>query len=506
MDSPTTLSPPKKRQCSILMQRSSTTSRPASRARAADSGSEMPSCIQITFAPSAMASSTTGGTSSGRRKMSTISSGPELGGLLQRGHARAPEHLVAGRVDRDDVVAVGRPCGPSRGGSGARAAATGPPRPGGGSARGCGARRPRARRRHSGVLGHAAQYARAPGVHKSFTTGSQQSHPPATGPGLRSPRNPGAGSAATRRHPGEEHHHMARGRRFGTDRGRGDARRRLGSPRAAAAAAAGLGRHVGRRLQAVGRDRRRRLERPVGRAGGLARRLPDGRTAAPRVSLRPGRLRRRAASSSSRAASPSAAATSALADEELTGAQKRCGGVDNLVEIPVYVSPIAVAYNLPSVDALQLSPDTLAKIFERTTSPSGTTRPSPADNPASTLPGTAITTVVRRSDALGHHRELPAVPQRVRAERLDLRPSARQLAGQGRRVGPGHARASSTRSAPATAPSATPTTSQVGDLGIGRRQGRRDLRRKPTAGGRRPRSSTSRRGRRHRARTSSPTT
>ena len=52
-----------------------------------------------------------------------------------------------------------------------------------------------------------------------------------------------------------------------------------------------------------------------------------------------------------------------LADDELTGAQDRCGGVDNVVEVPVYVSPIAVIYNLPGVEKLQLSPATVAKIF-----------------------------------------------------------------------------------------------------------------------------------------------
>src|SRR5262245_26683065 len=50
-----------------------------------------------------------------------------------------------------------------------------------------------------------------------------------------------------------------------------------------------------------------------------------------------------------------AGSDSALADDELTGAQDRCGGVDNLVEIPVYISPIALIYNLPGVDNLQLS-------------------------------------------------------------------------------------------------------------------------------------------------------
>src|SRR4051812_14200439 len=52
-------------------------------------------------------------------------------------------------------------------------------------------------------------------------------------------------------------------------------------------------------------------------------------------------------------------------EEELTKAQARCGGPDNLVEIPVYISPIAMIYNLEGVDNLQLSPETLAKIFKQ---------------------------------------------------------------------------------------------------------------------------------------------
>ena len=58
-----------------------------------------------------------------------------------------------------------------------------------------------------------------------------------------------------------------------------------------------------------------------------------------------------------------AGSDSALADDELKGAQDRCGGPDNLIEIPVYVSPIALIYNVPGVDSLQLSPETAAKIF-----------------------------------------------------------------------------------------------------------------------------------------------
>ena len=90
---------------------------------------------------------------------------------------------------------------------------------------------------------------------------------------------------------------------------------------------------------------------------------------------------------------------SAFKDEELTAANKRCGGVDNLVEIPVYISPIAVAYNLPSVANLQLSPTTLAKIMKGTITKWNDPAIA-ADNPGVDLPSTQIT-VVSRSDESG---------------------------------------------------------------------------------------------------------
>src|SRR3954453_12107567 len=94
-----------------------------------------------------------------------------------------------------------------------------------------------------------------------------------------------------------------------------------------------------------------------------------------------------------------AGSDSALKDEELTGAQKVCGGPDKLVEVPVYTSAIAVAYNLDGVDNLQLSPETLAKIM----SGKITKWDDPAikaDNPDAQLPSDRITTV-HRSDKSG---------------------------------------------------------------------------------------------------------
>ena len=66
----------------------------------------------------------------------------------------------------------------------------------------------------------------------------------------------------------------------------------------------------------------------------------------------------------------------ALEDEELEAAQQRCGGEDNLIEMPAYVSPIAIAYNLDGVDALRLSPQPSLGC-SRARSRGGTTRPSP---------------------------------------------------------------------------------------------------------------------------------
>ena len=88
----------------------------------------------------------------------------------------------------------------------------------------------------------------------------------------------------------------------------------------------------------------------------------------------------------------------ALEGDELTGAQKRCGGVDDLVEIPVYVSPIAIAYNLPGVEGLKLSPETLAKIFNHDITKWNDPAIA-ADNPGADLPDSDITTVNRSDDS-----------------------------------------------------------------------------------------------------------
>jgi phosphate transport system substrate-binding protein len=84
--------------------------------------------------------------------------------------------------------------------------------------------------------------------------------------------------------------------------------------------------------------------------------------------------------------------------DELPKATQRCAPGE-LVQIPNYISPIAIVYNLEGVDNLQLSPDTTAKIFKGEI----TTWDDPAikaDNPGANLPSTKITPV-HRSDESG---------------------------------------------------------------------------------------------------------
>ncbi|WEV77281.1 phosphate ABC transporter substrate-binding protein PstS [Janibacter cremeus] len=96
---------------------------------------------------------------------------------------------------------------------------------------------------------------------------------------------------------------------------------------------------------------------------------------------------------------PWAGSDAYLADEELAAAQERCGGKGNLIEIPAYISPIALPYNIPGVDDLQLSPETMAKIFNQKIT-TWNHEAIAKENPDADLPSTPIT-VVNRSDESG---------------------------------------------------------------------------------------------------------
>jgi len=92
-----------------------------------------------------------------------------------------------------------------------------------------------------------------------------------------------------------------------------------------------------------------------------------------------------------------AGSDAALDEEELAAAQERCAGGE-IFELPNYISPIAVAYNLEGVDELNLSPATIAGIF--TGSITNWNDPAiAADNPDATLPDQAITAVHRSDDS-----------------------------------------------------------------------------------------------------------
>ncbi len=92
-----------------------------------------------------------------------------------------------------------------------------------------------------------------------------------------------------------------------------------------------------------------------------------------------------------------AGSDAALKDEELTQGKTRCNG--DVVEVPAYVSPIAVIYNLPGVTELNLAPATIAQIFDRKITKWNDPAIA-ADNPGATLPDLAITPV-NRSDKSG---------------------------------------------------------------------------------------------------------
>ena len=72
---------------------------------------------------------------------------------------------------------------------------------------------------------------------------------------------------------------------------------------------------------------------------------------------------------------------------------------DSFLYVPTVAAPITVSYNLSGVDKLQLSPDTLAKIFQ-TEIKKWNDAAIVADNPGVTLPDKNIT-VAHRSDGSG---------------------------------------------------------------------------------------------------------
>jgi phosphate transport system substrate-binding protein len=86
----------------------------------------------------------------------------------------------------------------------------------------------------------------------------------------------------------------------------------------------------------------------------------------------------------------------ALSTDELAKAKTLCG--TDPVELPVYISPIVVIFNVPGITKLQMAPATIAKIFDAKIT-NWNDPAIAADNPGVTLPDLAITTVHRSDDS-----------------------------------------------------------------------------------------------------------
>ncbi len=85
--------------------------------------------------------------------------------------------------------------------------------------------------------------------------------------------------------------------------------------------------------------------------------------------------------------------------DEYASAATRCDGTSGAIHLPMYISPIAVIFNLEGIDSLNLSPDVIAQIFDGKITRWNDAAIA-ADNAGVDLPDAAIT-VVHRSDESG---------------------------------------------------------------------------------------------------------
>lgn len=97
-------------------------------------------------------------------------------------------------------------------------------------------------------------------------------------------------------------------------------------------------------------------------------------------------------------ATPWAGSDVPLSDEEMEKATEVCGP-DGAINLPAYISPIAIPFNLPGVDELNLKPETIARIFNGDIE-KWNDGAIAADNEGVDLPDEEIT-VVFRSDESG---------------------------------------------------------------------------------------------------------
>jgi phosphate transport system substrate-binding protein len=86
-----------------------------------------------------------------------------------------------------------------------------------------------------------------------------------------------------------------------------------------------------------------------------------------------------------------------LKDEELASSKDKCGP-DGAIDLPVYISPIAVAFNLPGITDLKLDAATVAKIFRGQVAKWNDPAIA-ALNPGVQLPDLKVTPVNRSDDS-----------------------------------------------------------------------------------------------------------
>jgi phosphate transport system substrate-binding protein len=94
---------------------------------------------------------------------------------------------------------------------------------------------------------------------------------------------------------------------------------------------------------------------------------------------------------------PFAGSDAALTDDEITKSKATCKGGQG-IDLPVYVSPIAVVFNLKGVKELNLAPAVIAGIFSGKIKNWNAPQIA-ADNPTAKLPDLAITPVNRSDDS-----------------------------------------------------------------------------------------------------------
>ncbi len=116
-----------------------------------------------------------------------------------------------------------------------------------------------------------------------------------------------------------------------------------------------------------------------------------------------------------------AGSDSALSDDELAGDFAACAPGTKAIDLPVYISPIALIFNVDGVDSLNLDATTTAKIFKGEI----TNWNDPAIaalNPAAALPSESIT-AVHRSDDSGTTKNFADYLSKVAPEVWDAEPA-----------------------------------------------------------------------------------